>query len=257
MNDEHRMGNYISMKITFYIFFICLLGISNSVFAQSDVTESIDSYGNLIKTFGRDSVYTYSKSRELLSINYLDTLSTISRMEFEVDGKISRIEYNPQNTSDSLQIESFENGVLISRLYAVDYTIVSAGNPIQCYTAYKFYHPNGEISYSGQMGWAGGSGSSVGLHYVYNESGELVETIDFVFSEEVLENRSSYIIICEYYSNGKPRHRKIYINFGYYELDSPTYDDDDIHMRLGTWEYYDEQGNVVKTEKYSDLDERP
>jgi len=130
------------------------------------------------------------------------------------------------------------------------------GHSSHCFETYIVYYPNGKIKNTGQQGFIGGGGASVGLHKEYNEDGKLVRTKDFIYPERTEEeNQSSeflpYVIEYEYYASGKFRNRKIYKAFD--GTDHPD-DDDEGLRRLGEWEYYDEQGNIVKTEKYSNFD---
>ena len=243
-------------KKTQYLLFL-LSGVFStiSVQSQSNVTNSIDHYGELIRTFGQDSIYRYTKDRELYAINYLDTLSVINKMTFK-DGKIYTIEYNPKNNPTALSEEYFENGILAGRKYAKDSTIVSMGHSVYCNEAYIYYYPNGKIKNTGQQGFFGAFGTSVGLHREYDENGKLVRTEDFIYPEKVIEEYQdreylTYVVVHEYYANGKFRNRKIYRNYIWYETD---YDEQD--GKLGVWTYYDEQGNVVKVKKYSNLNEK-
>ena len=258
------MNKSYSILLKLGLIIVALCAASNSISAQNftQVTDSTDQHGNRIKTFGQDSIYKYTKDHKLLAINYLDTSSIVNSITFKND-EIHIIKYNPQNNSDALSEEHFENRIIASRWYAKDSIIVSMGCAVHCHAAYVNYYPNGNIESTGQKGFVGSKETSVGLHKKYRKSGKLLLSEDFIYPEKALEDNPdseflTYVIAREYYLSERLHSRKIYRNSVWNETDHPDDDDsNEYKRRLGVWAYYNElSGNIFAMKRYSNLNEK-
>ena len=230
--------------------------------ANSYVKDSVDWKNNIIRTFGQDSIYIFNPQSILLSKEYLDSLSVIRQIIF-MDSKIDFIIYNSQNTPNFLMSESFdtETGCLFSRSYKKDSIIMENDHSVHCNEYYIDYYADGQIQKTGQQGFVGGGGAAVGLHKEYGKNGKLLTTRNYIYPDKMFddgiesESYLSYVVESEYYDNSKPKWRKIYRNYGGYDTDHPDMDENG-QLKLGVWEFYDEQGNVVRTEKHSYFNEK-
>ena len=206
------------------------------------VKDSISPYGEKIRKFGNDSIYSFDKEDSLSYILYLDTATVIEKIRFE-KGRKTYVEYNPFNSEGSMMSEYFfsDTNTVSSRIYMRDTVILTANNPVQCNELIIDYHKNGKIKYFGYQGFYAGQGIPVGVHAEYDSSGYLSKTKDYVYPVQKNDNEiSTYIIEMEFHDNGKPKWEKRYTNHVFYDLP------EEYKKPTGTWKYYDVNGNVIK-----------
>ena len=213
--------------------------VSADVINSNYVKDTINEYGTKVRIFGTDSVYSYN-SGNIYHIKYNLDNYPIAEKSFYEDGIKSLIEYNIQYSKDSLYRESFYpiSGNLSLAVWWKDTTIITDKNPIYCNEFYTQYYENGKIKALGYQGFFNGQGTSVGVHSSYDSLGYLTKTDNFIYPKK----KRPYIIITEYYNNGKLKSEKMYVNH--------TIQESDEEEPIGTWKYYDENGKLIKTEKY-------
>jgi len=214
------------------------------------IRDSVNQYGNKIIIYGNDSIYAYSQDGNLSYIKYLDSLSAVRQIIFNENGHISYIEYNPSYSKDFLLSENYypDSNNLQFALWVRDTIIITEDNPIQCNRYYTEYYENGKAREAGYQGSFSGQGIPVGMQQYYNDLGQLVQTQNFIYPKQKEEIATSdiftYIIVSEYYDNGKPKWEKVYSNNIFHESGPED------KRPIGTWKYYNENGKLIKTEKY-------
>jgi len=228
-------------------FFACSFGskhnlsvTNNNVIHSDYVKDTINGYGTKIKIFGKDSIYSYYSNGNISHIAYFIDDYPIAEKSFYENGIVSSVDYHVQYSKDSLYRESFYpiSGKLSIAIWLKDTVIVTDGNPIKCHEFYTAYHENGNIKTFGYQGFVDGQGMSVGIHSNYDSLGYLSKTENYIYPVK----KQPYIIITEYYNNGKRKTEKIYVNHAIHESDKEE--------PIGTWKYYDENGKLLNTEKY-------
>ena len=218
--------------------------ISNSVIHADYIKDTINIFGTKIRIFGNDSTYSYYSRGNIWCIEYNVDNYPIAEKVFYEDGIIRHIEYNVQYSKDSLYREFFYpvSEKLSLAVWAKDTVIITDENPIYCHEFYTQYYENGKIETFGYQGVFNGQGISVGVHNSYDSLGYLCSTDNFIYPK----NKQPYIIITEYYNNGKPKSEKMYVNHAIH--------DSDKEEPIGTWKYYNENGEIIRTEQHNPCD---
>ena len=211
------------------------------------ITDSISPYGYTIEKFGNDSVYAFAEDGYLSYIIYLDTAAAINKILF-TEGQRTYIEYNPSKSAGSIMSEYFfhDTNMVSSRVYMKDTIILTANNPVQCNKLIIDYYKNGKVKEHGYQGIFEAQGIPVGVCAEYDSLGNLNRTKNYIYLAQKDDNDIfTYIIESEYYDNGNPKWEKKYTNHVF--CDFP----EEYKEPIGTWQYYDENGKLIKTEKYN------
>ena len=210
----------------------------------SYVTDSINPWGNRILKFGNDSVYAFNEDSVISYILYLDTTMAIKRIIFE-NGKKSYIEYNPFIAKNLIQAEYFfpDTNIPSHQYYFRDSIIFTEGNPIKVYQYGVSYHKNGKIEYSGHQGVFIANGVAVGVWHYYDSLGFLTKTHNYIYPKDY-GDFYPYVIVSEYFLNGKPKWEKLYYNNDSFDAG------EEYRIPIRTWKYFSEKGVLYKTEEY-------
>jgi antitoxin component YwqK of YwqJK toxin-antitoxin module len=159
----------------------------------------------------------------------------IEVIRYDKAEKIIYTIYNYKNPKrgDTIKIDWRPNGTIRTiKIYAID----SINYPF----LYESFHENGILAEKGIYDEYHSPIVRTGLWRYYDSTGILSKTENYIYPEK----KRPYKIITEYYNNGKPKSAKMYINHA-----AITYESDEEEA-TGTWKYYDENGKIVKTEKY-------
>lgn len=209
-------------------------------------------YKSFFKSGKLQSVaYTQKKDTFFTDDEYYDFVRTDSLIIYAENGsetRIGNITYTNRDSYENAMTHQAYNGA--RRTYNADGILIEEdipldgkgyGNPQK---AYKSYYTNGQLrSYhiQGDM-YAGG----VGLEYLkYDSLGNKVEHVTFehLYPEwgQSYNDTFSISTIKEYYPNGKMKSIKKEKAFAQSE-----------GYKCGKWIYYDNKGNIIRTETYGD-----
>lgn len=220
-------------------------------------TDSIDPSGRIVRSFGADSVWVFGSDSVLQQILYPDSLSPIERISFGTGRK--RKEYRPLLMPDSLLWEDFYAtlNARTTKFWLRDTMIYE----VHCIYYFESYYSDGALHSTGHQGVVGDYIYPVGLHANYDESGVLFSTENYIFPPGFEENKGktdgilNYVVESKYYPDGHLEHRQLYHPLWWWP-DSSDMNEDEIDLRLGLWEFFDEAGNLVRLERYSHFDEQ-
>lgn len=211
--------------------------------------DSVDSNGNKIVIYGSDSIY-YFKIDTLYRIEYLDSTNRIKFKEYNKEN-LYYSEYRPELTGGLTLEYYYMTGDIYRQQYEKDTIIITAGNPLNAFELNIEYYENGNINHKGYMTNIKGQTTAIGNWYYYSEDGVLFKIEEYVYPQQYMshseENVFYYRVERIFYPKGELKSKKIYKEFLDYGSDSSL---------VGSWEYYDENGNLIKKEEYSHLNEK-
>lgn len=245
---------FFKLFVSIYVIFSISCSFARTELRHDDeigyVKDSINEYGQHIKLFGNDSVYTFASvaNGSLSSILYLKDNYPIKRKLYK-NGQLEYIEYNYLiNKKSPLEEYYYSQGSVQSRIFSKDTIIVTDQNPIHCITLFVEYHLNGQIKESGCMGTFSGQNIPVGLWTIYDDQGKLISTKNYIYppqkKDATTETVHTNIVESEYYDGGNLKSEKRYKNYVFYESDEES------KVPIGLWKYYNKGGKLIKTEKH-------
>ncbi|NDV59674.1 toxin-antitoxin system YwqK family antitoxin [Bacteroides sp. 519] len=206
------------------------VGISTE---QAVVPDSINPYGDLVRIYGKDSLCTYSPDGILKYIEYLDVNTPIHFKFYSKDGFLERIEYNMINSNLISEEFYLESGILKYRESIPDSSFSQGTDRLR-----ECFYENGKLKFVKKYSSRYAQNGPVGLQKYYSPEGNIIKTEDYIYPIE----EKPYIIIIEYYDNGKLKSEKSFYN-------NAIFESDEIDPK-GTWKYYDKNGVLISTEEY-------
>lgn len=156
-----------------------------------------------------------------------------------------------QSASEPYNEVIYPNGSVIRKYLPKEEFIITAGNPVKVVYLQKYFRANGMLQSEGYMGDLLAQIVNVGEWCSYDENGKLIEWENYIYPKQPehvtsqYDNPFYYFIRKEFYPEGQLKSEVICANW--WENDFP-------HTPIGTWTYYDEQGDIIKTEKYTDFE---